>query len=655
MSSVKEKKRLLKGLNPAQKEAVSETLDQPSLVIAGAGSGKTSVLTKRVAYLKLEGVLSKNILTVTFTNKAAKEMRERIGYVIGEEKAKKIAIGTFHSLCNRWLRQFGRYAGLKSGFTIFDADDCDKLIKGVLKDMNIDSTAASIYAHKSFISDLKNKMITPERYRTQARAKHEQEMYQVYKRYDERLRANNGVDFDDLIMIMVNILESTPEVREKFQKRFKYVMVDEYQDTNEAQYRLIKNIVGKKNNIFVVGDDYQSIYGWRGADINKILNFQKDYPNTKIVKLEQNYRSTQTIVEAGNAIMRANKEQMHKTCFSKNPVGEKIRIYTAHDDHQEADFIRDEIHRLVALEGYDYKDIAILMRVNHLSRLLEDRFMVGRIPYEMVSGFSFYERKEIKDILAWLQIAANPDNDLACERILGMMPGLGATTIKGMVDYTRKTTPRPSLYDVVETFTPKQAKAKAALAMVTNITVKLNNLHNAGKGISDTPITDMLTLIFRHTGYLEKLRDSGKEEDERRIDNIMELQKIAGGYEEEVANPSVQDFLDQITLVSQQDKVSGEDTVKIMTLHSAKGLEYPVVFMMGCEEGILPHSRSLIGSHDNPELAEERRLAYVGITRAKELLYMTNADRRMGFDRQYKNTIPSRFFRELPDHLVEEV
>lgn len=649
----KKLKKMIRELNPQQRIATLKTTKKPSLVIAGAGSGKTKVLTTRVAFLMDQGVSPRNILTVTFTNKAAGEMKERIAKVIGEDDAKKVLIGTFHSLAVRWLHQYHDEAGLKKNWTIYDDEDSNKLMKGVLKDMNLESTAAAIRMYKATISNAKNAMITPEIYRNSGmKTQDDVKIYNVYKKYQERLQRQNAVDFDDLLVKMVQLLENDPDVRKKFQDKYHYVMVDEYQDTNECQYRMVKNIVGKRNNIFVVGDDYQSIYGWRGANIQKILNFQKDYPNCKIVALEQNYRSTKTIVEAGNAIMKANPNQMHKTCFADNVQGDKIKWYLASDDHEEAMFVAEEIRELVDSGQYNYGDIAVLFRTNVLSRLLEDKFMTKRIAYKMVSGFSFYQRMEIKDILAWIQVAVNPDNDIAVERILGTMGGIGKTTIQAMQNAQSKDTSNPSLYDVVERFRAKQTKTQAAIASLTQIVVRLNTIYSAGKNVSDTPITDMLELIFKYTNYEENLREEGKEGYEERIANVRELQKIASGYEEESDNPDLQEFLDQIALTAQTDKIEDGDAVNIMTLHSAKGLEYPVVFMIGMEEGMLPHANSMI-TVDGVE--EERRLAYVGITRAEELLYMTNAARRMNYQRQYESKNPSRFFTELPGHLIERI
>ncbi len=640
---------IIKGLNPAQKEAVTKTFRRPTLVIAGAGSGKTRVLTKRVSYALAKGVSPRKLLTVTFTNKAAKEMQQRIADEVGEDKAKKILVGTFHSLAVRWLHQFYAEAGLKKNWTIFDDDDTNTLMKKILKSKAIDNSKSSIITFKGLISNLKNDLKTPERFANDMLS-HERQVYEVYKTYQDTLQRHNGVDFDDLIMRMVFMLESSPTVRAKFQKRFKYIMCDEFQDTNTAQYRMIQLILGNNNNLFVVGDDYQGIYGWRGADINNILNLHKEFPDLKIVKLEENYRSTKTIVKAGNAIMKHNDHQMDKVCFSSHAVGDKIKKYTAPDDESEARFIAEEIQNLVQFDNRQYKDIAILYRTNVQSRLLEDQFVRHQIPYNMISGFSFYERREIKDILAWIQLSVNPDNDLACERILKMQEGIGKKTIENLYEIQKKT--KKSLYEIIEISSPTRAKVAAAYTGLTFTISKLNAIYEAGKSVTDKPITDMLELIFKYTNYIDKLQSEGTDDALRRIENIRELEKIAAGYEETVSKPDIQDFLDQISLQSKADNIEDDDKVQMMTLHSSKGLEFPIVFLIGMEEGLFPHKNSLGEDH---LIEEERRLAYVGITRAEELLYITHANRRMDYSRNYSWQTPSRFLDELPKELVEDV
>lgn len=641
-----ETKDLIKGLNAPQKEAVLRSYKRHTRVIAGAGSGKTSVLTKRIAYILNKGISPNKVLAVTFTNKAAKEMKERVGKLVGENSAKKLSIGTFHSLAVRWLHQYHSEAGLKKSFTIFDDDDTNKIIKEICKNMGLSDAKQVVYAMKSSISNAKNAMITPGRYMRDADPS-QKDIAKVYEKYQLALQKQNAVDFDDLIMRMVLMLEGDSLIRAKFQGKYKYIMCDEYQDTNECQKRMIKAIVGDSNNFFVVGDDFQSIYGWRGADVQNILDFDKDYPGAKTIKLEQNYRSTQTVVNVGNAIISNNEHQSDKTCFSAAEEGNKIKVFQAYTDEEEARFVAEEIDNLTMYGGYDYQDFAILYRTNVQSRLLEDQFIRKQVPYNMVSGFSFYDRKEIKDILAWLQLSANPDNDMACRRILSMQEGIGKTSVESMIraqgDY--------SLFHMVENGKLRTTKANAALAVVATTVSMLSHYHDAGKDVSDEFITEMLDLIFRHTGYIDKLKDDGTEESLRRIDNIRELQKIAKGYEEEADDPSLQSFLDQITLQSKADDLD-DDKVQMMTFHTSKGLEFPVVFMIGMEEGLFPHSNS---SGTPEQLAEERRLCYVGVTRAEKELYLTHAMRRMDWQRTYNNMKPSRFLEEIPAIFVEKL
>lgn len=639
-------KALTKGMNPPQKEAVLKSYKTHTCVLAGAGSGKTKVLTARTAYILHKGVDPRRVLAVTFTNKAATEMKERVAKAVGAKSAKKIAIGTFHSLAVRWLHQYSAEAGLKRNFTIFDDDDTKKLLKDICKSLGLGDTNPVVFAHKSAISNAKNDMVGPGKYARTAR-REQRDTARVYERYQAALQKNNAVDFDDLIMRMVLMLENDPVVRAKFQARYKYVMCDEYQDSNECQKRMIKAIVGDKNNLFVVGDDFQSIYGWRGANVQNILNFKKEYPNAKIIKLEQNYRSTQTIVNVGNAIIDNNLDQADKVCFSASGVGNKVKVFEAYTDDEEAAFVAEEIDNLTSFGNYDYGDIAILYRTNVQSRLLEDQFIRRQIPYNMVSGFSFYDRKEIKDILAWLQLAVNPDNDVACRRILSLQEGIGKTSIDSMIQKQGE----HSLFYMVEHGKLRTVKANAALAAITMTVLMLANYHDVGKDVTYNPITEMLDLVFQHTGYLDRLIEDGTDESLRRIDNIRELQKIALGYEEDVKKVTLQGFLDSIALNSKSDDIDG-DKVQMMTFHTSKGLEFPVVFMIGMEEGLFPHQNSM-GTPQ--QLEEERRLCYVGVTRAETELYLTHANRRMDWQRNYSNMKPSRFLAEVPDKYVEKL
>lgn len=641
-----ETKELVKGLNAPQKEAILRSYKKPTLLIAGAGSGKTSVLTKRIAYILNKGVSPYKILAVTFTNKAAKEMKERVGHLVGEKVAKKLSIGTFHSLAVRWLHQYSAEAGLKKNFTIFDDEDTNKILKDICKNMGLSDAKQVVFAFKSSISNAKNAMIGPSQYMRDADPS-QKDIARVYEKYQLALQKQNAVDFDDLIMRMVLMLERDPLIRAKFQSKYKYVMCDEYQDSNECQMRMIKAIVGDKNNIFVVGDDFQSIYGWRGANVQNILNFQIHYPGAKVIKLEQNYRSTQTVVNVGNAIISNNENQSDKVCFSAAEEGDKIKVFEAYTDEEEARFVADQIHDMTTYGGYDYEDFAILYRTNVQSRLIEDNFIRRQIPYNMVSGFSFYDRKEIKDILAWLQLSANPDNDMACRRILGMQDGVGKTSIAALIEAQGDR----SLFDMVMNAKLRTTKANASLAVISTTVSMLSHYHDAGKDVSDEFITEMLDLIFRHTGYIDKLKEDGTEESLRRIDNIRELQKIAKGYEQEADDPSLQAFLDQITLQSKADDLD-DDKVQMMTFHTSKGLEFPVVFMVGMEEGLFPHSNSMATAE---QLEEERRLCYVGVTRAKKEVFLTHANRRMDWQRNYNNMKPSRFLEEIPAIFVEKL
>lgn len=646
-----ETKELIKGLNPPQKEAVLRSYKRPTIVLAGAGSGKTSVLTKRIAYILNKGVPPKNVLAVTFTNKASKEMKERISHIVGEKKASALAMGTFHSLAVRWLHQFHSDAGLKKNWTIFDTDDTNNVIKDILTDLGIDNSKNSIYTFKSVISNAKNAMIGPTQYARDASP--DQRMNaKVYAAYQDALSRQNAVDFDDLIFKMVVMLERDPAIRAKFQNKYKYVMCDEFQDTNECQYRMIKAIVGDidvtRNNLFVVGDDFQGIYGWRGANINNILEFTSSYPTAKVIKLEQNYRSTQTVVDLGNAIIKNNTKQAEKVCFSASDVGEKAKLFIARTDEEEARFVAEEIDNLVTFNGYNYGDFAILYRTNVQSRLLEDQFIRRKVPYNMVSGFSFYERKEIKDILAWLQLSVNPDNDMACRRILTMSEGIGKTSVQKIIENQGD----ESMFETLFRTKLKTTKANAAVQMLMTTIGELAELYEVGHEMTETPITEMLELIFYHTGYLDKLASDGTEESARRIDNVRELQKIAKGYEEDAGGlVNLQDFLDQIALQSRADDLN-DDMVQMMTMHTSKGLEFPVVFVIGLEEGLFPHQNSM-GTLS--QIEEERRLMYVGVTRAKKELYLTGAEKRMDWSRNYNTQRPSRFIDELPDELIERL
>lgn len=641
---------LTKGLNPPQKEAVLRSYKQPTMLMAGAGSGKTSVLTKRIAYMLEKGVTPSKILAVTFTNKAAREMKERISKLVGDKKATQLNMGTFHSLCVKWLHQYYTAAGLNKGWTIFSSEDTNTVIKEACQDLGYDDSKKNIFFYKSVISNAKNDMLSPFAYE-QKHGRENGDVANVYKRYQDKLNQMNGCDFDDLIFRVVKMLGAHPDIRMKFQRKYKYIMCDEFQDTNSAQYALIDYIVGDidvtNNNLFVVGDDYQSIYGWRGAQIKNFLTFMDKYPTAKVIKLEQNYRSTKTIVEAGNHIIANNVNQSDKVCFSGGKKGSKIKIHSAEDDVLEAAFVAEEIYNLVEFGGYKYEDIAILFRTNVQSRLLEDQMIKKRIPYNLVSGFSFYERKEIKDILAWLQVSINPKNDVATKRLLTNAEGIGRTTVQNIIDKQKGS----SLIETMGRVKLRTTKANASLAFLVSTVSDISHRYSIGSAVSSTPISDMLDIILRSTNYIERLKSDGTDESQGRINNIQELCSMAKDFEEDNTGSTIDDFLNQISLQSQADNLD-EDRVQMMTMHTSKGLEYSAVFIVGLEEGLFPHSNSL----GTPELLEEeRRLAYVGVTRAKRDLYLCHAQRRRDYSRKYNVTRPSRFLEEIPKRMVEQV
>lgn len=643
---------LLEGLNDAQKEAVTETLNQPSLVLAGAGSGKTGVMTKRTAHLVLDkGVSPSSIMVVTFTTKAAKEMKSRVVKLIGQKEGAKVTMGTFHSTALGILRKHGKYIGLKSRFTIYDTDDQKQIVRQACSMYGFPTDAASIRGYLARISDAKNNLLTPTGFRNQITAR-SQTMQQdlnvakVYEEYQRILDKNNAVDFDDLIMKTVYLLEKNPEVKKYYNDRYKYVMIDEYQDTNPAQYRMMKNIVGK-NNMFVVGDDAQSIYGFRGSDISIILNFENDFPGCKVVKLEQNYRSTKTVVHAGNCIISNNKMQKQKVVFTENEMGDRIKVYQARDGLAEARFIADEIENQVRYNGKKYKDFAILYRMNFLSQEIERQLTQKRIPYNMVGGVSFFERMEIKDTMAYLRIVSNPLDDIALRRILGISPGIGKKTIEGIEDLAEMQ--NMSLVSAMKAYVPARKTTRDAIDMLRDLLNELRKYYNLGKQVTDTPVSDMLELIWRKTHYKQNLIDNGDEESLGRVDNLNELVKVAKQYEEDTEEPTIVGFLEETTLTTSDDP-NTNDKVQMMTVHSSKGLEFPTVFCVGWEEGIFPSKRATT----DDEIAEERRLAYVAVTRAEKEIYITNAKQRLVYREQQWNP-PSRFLDEIPDVAKEDI
>lgn len=629
--------KLVDGLNPQQRLAVTHSYDKNTLVIAGAGSGKTSVLTRRIAFIVGCGYSTDDIVAVTFTNKAADEIRKRVGQYIGVENAKKILMGTFHSVSVELLRKFGREIGVPKWFVIYDTKDAKQIMKEVVKELlgSVDKEVVDNCVNN--VSKLKNEMITYQQAQLTAFTSDDQFVAMAYERYQNKLSANRALDFDDLIMKTVNLLSTSIVARDYCQKRFKFVMCDESQDTNAAQYALLELIAGP-NNIFLVGDDGQSIYGWRGAKIDNIIRFQEKYPNSNIIKLEQNYRSTQTIVNASNAVIKHNRKRLDKTCFSMNDIGEPVKIFKASDDTQEARFIVREIMNLHTYTGKEYKNFAVLCRVNRLTRTIEDELMRYGIPYRVVSGLSFYQRKEIKDTVAMMKSVVNPDDDMSFERFLKISPSIGDKTIQEIkkIANTLKIPMREAVnhYD---------GRAKAKLQLV------LKHIKHMGQYIAK-PVSEFIQEILDTTGYVKRLKAVNTPENQERIENIGELFNIATEFEGLHDKDTITEFLDRMTLSSDSDGNKDDNCVKLMTIHSSKGLEFDTVFVMGVEETLLPHKNCA----SEAELEEERRLLYVAMTRAEKLLYITHTTSRMSYGK-VERMMPSRFLSEIPIDLRLEL
>lgn len=628
---------LLKGLNPPQRQAVTHSYDRNTLVLAGAGSGKTRVLTKRIAFIIAHGHSTSSILAVTFTNKAADEMRKRLSEYIGKENAKKILMGTFHSVCVELLRQFGKEIGVPKYFTIYDSGDAKQLMKEVMMDITGAYDKELVSSALGKISNMKNSLISPQEASLRCYENEDRLIAMAYERYQQKLAKNKALDFDDLIMKTVLLLRSSNKAKSYCNNRFKFVMSDEVQDTNKAQYELLELIAGS-NNIFLVGDDSQSIYGWRGADINNILTFQDKYPNCRIIKLEQNYRSTQTIVNAGNALIKHNTKKLEKTCFSASEVGEPIKIIRTNNDIKESEFIVGEIVNLVKYCGYKFSDFAILYRTNRLSRGIEDKLMAYGIPYQVVAGLSFYNRKEIKDTVSIMQSVANPSNDMAFKRVLGVMPGIGDKSIQALQEIADKD--NSSLYDSISKF---DGRSKAPLQNIAKMIGRMQKYMNK-------PVSEFLKLVLETTGYVQRLSAVNTKENQDRIENIEELVNVACQFEQNNQTDTLTSFLDRVSLSSDTDATKDEDKVKLMTVHASKGLEFPCVFIMAVEENILPHKNC----QSNTEIEEERRLLYVAVTRAEKLLYISHASTRMTYGK-INTAMQSRFISEIPMNLKMEI
>lgn len=635
------------GLNPQQAEAVINT-EGPMLIMAGAGSGKTKVLTCRVANLLQKGVRPYRILAITFTNKAAAEMRERVNNMSGPA-AKDVWLFTFHAFCARFLRmEIDKLPGYGGNFAIYDTADSQNLIKQILKEMNLDDKRFQPSGILSRISNAKNALQDAAAFARQAGDFYEQKVADIYSRYEQKLQLNNALDFDDLLMLSIKLLQENKEVREKYQDRFDYLLVDEYQDTNHAQYLLTKFLAAKHRNICVVGDADQSIYGWRGADIQNILDFEKDYPDAKVIKLEQNYRSTQIILDAANAVIENNTGRKPKNLWTENKSGADIIYFQAVDERDEARFVIEQLQNLQRTENKKLGDMAILYRTNTQSRIFEEMLIKSGISYNMVGGLKFYERKEIKDIIAYLRVIFNPADSLSLLRIINVPKrGIGDASLAKIQAYAAAN--NVSLFEAVSNAAAIDGLSSRFVSKLDDLAGIIFELMNLA---SEAPVEDLIDRVLRDTGYLEELENERTPQAQSRIDNLHELISVAQEFAASEEENNLENFLAHVALVSDIDDTElGEDAITLMTLHSSKGLEFPVVFLVGMEEGMFPHARTLM---DETEIEEERRLCYVGITRAKEKLFLSSTKMRT----IYGNTVtypPSRFLQEIPARLVKTI
>lgn len=638
---------LLAGLNDEQQQAVQHT-EGPLLILAGAGSGKTKVLTVRIAYLLAQGVRPSEILAITFTNKAAREMKERVENIVGPV-AQSIWLSTFHSFCAKFLRfEINNYLGYSSNFTIYDTGDSQAVIKAALKALNLDEKYYPVNAMMSAISNAKNELLFASQYRRQIQDFYQSKVADVYEYYERELRKNNAMDFDDLLLIAVKLLQTNADVLDKYTHKFRYIMIDEYQDTNHAQYELARILSSYYKNIAVVGDADQSIYGWRGADIQNILDFEKDYPNCTSIKLEQNYRSTKVILDAANAVIECNTQRVDKNLWTDKQEGQKITHFTARSEIEEAGFIGDTINKKHSLYDVPYGHMAVLYRTNAQSRAIEEGLMKRAIPYTIVGGTRFYDRKEIKDILAYLKILYNPFDDLSLMRIINVPKrSIGPTTVAKLQEFGQQTgTAMFMALTQLQAIPTIKGKTKDKLEdfgnMIFSIVGEMNQMD----------VQELIETVLEKTGYLAELENSMDPQDQARVENIGELLSVAKEYVTNNPGGNLEGFLEQVALVNDVDTFDQEDSkVTLMTLHAAKGLEFPIVFLAGMDEGIFPHSRTLM---NEAELEEERRIAYVGITRAEQELFVTNAITRTVFGRT-NSYEPSRFLKEIPEELLEHI
>lgn len=621
---------LLKNLNKEQIEAV-KTIDGPVLVMAGAGSGKTKVLTTRIAYLIEEGIPSYNILATTFTNKAAAEMRDRVSNLIGDVSS---FIGTFHSLGVRIIRENHDILGLPNNFTIIDSDDTNTIIKKLLKEMNLDSKQYSPSYVRNRISFIKNQMLTDGELDRLFNTPMDKVVVEVYHRYNNKLKTSASVDFDDLLLLPVNLFKERKDILEYYQDKYRYILIDEYQDTNPVQYKLSVMLSNKYKNIFVVGDMNQSIYAFRQADFRNISNFEKDFKGAKVIKLEHNYRSTNNILSAANEVIKHNTERKDLKLFSDNGDGVKIKYMRAYDEKHEIALVIDEIKHLLS-EGYKNEDIAILYRTNAQSRAIEDVFLAKGIPYKVFGSYYFYNRKEIKDLISYLRLIYNPHDEISLRRVINTPKrGIGESAIAAIEERAKQQ--NISMFDALET--RKELEFKEII----------EDLIKRSESLS---LTELIDEVLERSGMKKELESSKALEDEIRLENLMEVKSITASFEERTGSANLGDFLEEVSLIADiSNHTEDGDVVTLMTLHSAKGLEFPVVFLVGMEEGLFPHNMSLMENN----LEEERRLCYVGITRAKERLYLTNAKRRMLYGKENMN-IPSRFISEIDEKLIEKI
>lgn len=621
---------LLKNLNKEQIEAV-KTIDGPVLVMAGAGSGKTKVLTTRIAYLIEEGIPSYNIIAITFTNKAAAEMRDRVSNLIGDVSS---FIGTFHSLGVRIIRENHDILGLPNNFTIIDSDDTNTIIKKLLKEMNLDSKQYSPSYVRNRISFIKNQMLTDGELDRLFNTPMDKVVVEVYHRYNNKLKTSASVDFDDLLLLPVNLFKERKDILEYYQDKYRYILIDEYQDTNPVQYKLSVMLSNKYKNIFVVGDMNQSIYAFRQADFRNISNFEKDFKGAKVIKLEHNYRSTNNILSAANEVIKHNTERKDLKLFSDNGDGVKIKYMRAYDEKHEIALVIDEIKHLLS-EGYKNEDIAILYRTNAQSRAIEDVFLAKGIPYKVFGSYYFYNRKEIKDLISYLRLIYNPHDEISLRRVINTPKrGIGESTIAAIEERAKQQ--NISMFDALET--RKELEFKEII----------EDLIKRSESLS---LTELIDEVLERSGMKKELESSKALEDEIRLENLMEVKSITASFEERTGSANLGDFLEEVSLIADiSNHTEDGDVVTLMTLHSAKGLEFPVVFLVGMEEGLFPHNMSLMENN----LEEERRLCYVGITRAKERLYLTNAKRRMLYGKENMN-IPSRFISEIDEKLIEKI